>query len=258
MEINYNIKDINFIRKGNGKKVLLLHGWGVDSTIYLTVFEYLSRYFDTIAVDFPGFGKSPIPSIDFSIYEYAYVIYQFIRYHNFYPCSIIGHSFGGRIAIILGSKYMDVLDKIILVDSAGIKPKRTIKYYYKVYLYKMLKYFIKIYCGLSKNNFEKTLKVLKDKLKLKGSSDYENAKNLRNIFVKVVNQDLSSDAKKIKKPTLIIWGEKDDSTPLYMGKKLNKYIKDSGLVILENAGHYSFLDQFNKFIATILYFLNLD
>ncbi|MFN3411627.1 MAG: alpha/beta fold hydrolase, partial [Exilispira sp.] len=113
MEINYNIKDINFIRKGNGKKVLLLHGWGVDSTIYLTVFQYLSKSYDTIAVDFPGFGKSPIPAADWGIYEYADIIYWFIKYNNFYPCSIIGHSFGGRIAIILGSKYSDILDKII-------------------------------------------------------------------------------------------------------------------------------------------------
>lgn len=258
MEQNYNIKDINFIRKGSGKKVLLLHGWGVDLTIYSGIFEHLSKYFDTIALDLPGFGKSPIPSVDWGIYQYADIIYQFIKYHNFYPCSLLGHSFGGRIAIILGSKYSDILDKIILVDSAGIKPKRTIKYYYRVYTYKILKFIVKTYCVLSKNNFEKTLKILKDKLKIKGSSDYENAKNLKNIFVKVVNQDLSCDAKNIKKQTLIIWGEKDDSTPLYMAKKLKNYIKDSGLVIFENAGHYSFLEQFNKFTTTIIYFLNLD
>ncbi len=258
MELNYNIEDIYFIRKGKGKKVLLLHGWQADSKSFQIVFESLSKNFDVIAIDFPGFGNSPKPSLDWGVYEYAKLIFNFIKFYNFYPCSIIGHSFGGRIALILGSKYSDVIDKIILVDAAGIKPKRKIKYYFKVYGYKILKYFTAIYCKIFNKDFENLIFKLRQKLKIKGSVDYENSKELKNIFVKVVNQDLSNEAKNIKKPTLIVWGENDKETPLYMAKKLNKYIKDSGIVLLENAGHYSFLEQFNKFISAVNYFLSLD
>ncbi|NMC68348.1 MAG: alpha/beta hydrolase [Spirochaetales bacterium] len=258
MELNYNIENIYYIRKGKGKKVLLLHGWQSNSNSFKIVFEYLIKNFDVIAIDFPGFGNSPNPPLDWGIYEYANIVYNFIKYHNFYPCSLIGHSFGGRVALILGSNFPEIIDKIILVDSAGIKPKRKIKYYYKIYRYKILKYFTKFYCKFFNKDFESLILRVKQKLKIKGSLDYENSKELKNIFIKVVNQDLSKEAKKITKPTLIVWGENDKETPLYMAKKLNKYIKDSGIVLLENAGHYSFLEQFNKFISAVNYFLSLD
>ncbi|HPC39119.1 MAG TPA: alpha/beta hydrolase [Exilispira sp.] len=257
MELDYNIENIYYTRKGSGKKVLLLHGWQASYKIFDIVFENLSKNFDVIAIDFPGFGNSPPPPLNWGIYEYANLVYKFIKYKEFYPCSIIGHSFGGRVSIILGAKYSGVIDKIILVDSAGIKPKRSFKYYYKVYSYKLLKNLVKIYCEIFNKDFENSINLLKKKLKIRGSSDYENAKQLKNIFLKVINQDLSKEAKKIEKPTLIIWGEKDKETPIYMAKKLNRLIKDSGIVLLENASHYSFLEQFNKFIASVNYFLSI-
>lgn len=258
MAIEYDIKKINFIREGKGKKVLLLHGWMANIKSFQPVFEKLSKNFDTIALDFPGFGKSEMPPVTWDIYDYAKIIYQFVIENNFYPCTIIGHSFGGRVAIIIGSRYSNIVDKIILVDSAGLKPKRNLKYYLKIYSYKLIKNSVKLICIILKKDFNSNIQKVKEKLNIKGSSDYENSKDLKDIFVKVVNQDLKEDAKKINKPTLIIWGDKDYDTPLYMAKKLNKLIKDSGIVILENAGHYSYLDQFSKFINVVNYFINLN
>ncbi len=257
MKEKYDLNNIHFIRKGQGKKVLLLHGWQSNIKNFEPVIENLSKNFDVLALDFPGFGNSPNPPESWDIYDYSDLTYQFIIEQNFFPCSILGHSFGGRVAIIIGSKYEKEVDKLILVDSAGLKPRRNPHYYYKVYSYKILKAIIKLYCHLLKKNFDNILSNVKLKLKIKGSSDYENAGVLRPIFVRVVNQDLSKEIKKIKKSTLLIWGDKDKTTPLYIGKKMNKMIKDSGLVLLENAGHYSYLDQFNKFITVLNYFLNI-
>jgi len=256
MNNDYDIKNINFIRKGSGKKVLLLHGWQANIETFKPVFDILSKKYDVIAVDFPGFGNSKIPPSNWDIFDYANIIQNFIKYYNFHPCTIIGHSFGGRIAIILGARANELIEKLILVDSAGLKPKRKLKYFLKVYSYKTIKFFLRIYCLFFKKEFNNTLKKIRERLKIKGSIDYENAGNLKEIFVRVVNQDLSKFAKKIKKPTLIIWGENDIDTPLYMAKKLNKLIKDSGIVILENAAHYSYLDNFNKFIRVVDYFIS--
>ncbi len=258
MGIKYDLNKINYIQKGSGKKVLLLHGWMSNIDVFKPVIENLSLNFDVLAIDFPGFGKSILPESSWGIYEYADLVYDFIKFKNFYPTTIIGHSFGGRVAIILGSKYSILVDKLILVDSAGLRPKRTVKYYFKVYIYKLIKLISKIFCKIKKIDFETYFSNLKKRLGIKGSKDYEESGQLREIFLKVVNQDLKDEAKKIKKPTLLIWGEKDDATPIYMAKKLQKLIKDSGIVILENAGHFSFLENFQKFIKVVNYFIGLN
>ena len=146
---------------------------------------------------------------------------------------LVGHSFGGRLSIILGSR--QIAKKIILLDSAGILPKRSMDYYVKVYSYKLGKKILG--------------ETWAEKRRAKsGSADYRAASGaLRQSFVKIVNEDLEPLLPKIKVPVLLIWGSEDTATPLSDAEIMKKNISDSGLVVFEGAGHYAFLEQPARF-----------
>ena len=92
-----------------------------------------------------------------------------------------------------------------------------------------------------------------------GSQDYKDSEGImRQTMVKVINDDLSHLLPLIKAPSLLIWGENDQDTPVYMGQEMEKAIPDSGLVIIKGAGHYSYLDNYDQFRAVIKVFLKDD
>jgi len=164
---------------------------------------------------------------------------------------LLGHSFGGRISILYASR--NEVDKVVLVDAAGVKPKRTVKYYYKVYSFKMAKRLAYIF--LNKDKAEKVINKWRGKA---GSSDYSQASaKMRAIMSRIVNQDLCKFMPKIKAPTLLIWGENDKATPISDAKKNGKkLIPDAGLVSFPGAGHYSFIDNPYQSCAVLRSFIN--
>ncbi len=252
MKIDIDGININYIDEGEGKTVLLLHGWGCSIQTMMPVFNILKDKFRVIIVDLPGFGESDIPKIPWDSYDYAESIYKFIEKLNINVSIIFGHSHGGRISIILSSKY-NIPDKLILIDSAGIIPKRSAKYYIKVYWFKFLK---RIYLLTPTQNKQEKIDMFYKKY---GSRDYKDADGImRQTMVKVINDNLLEQLKRIKIPTLLIWGENDEDTPLYMGKIMEQNILNSGLVILKGAGHYSYVDNYDQFRAVINVFLKDD
>ena len=244
---------INYIDEGLGTNILLLHGWGANIKTMEPIINMLKSRCRVVALDLPGFGESDLPLYAWNSYDYADVVKKFIDELSLKDIILIGHSHGGRISIILSSMYQNLVRKLILIDSAGIKPKRTLKYYYKVYKYKLLK---KLCRAMYKNNPSK----LNDFYKKYGSDDYKSANSeiMRKTLVKVLHDKIEAHLPNIKSPTLIIWGNEDKDTPVYMAKKLNKKISDSGLVVLEGAKHYSYLDNFYRFKLVVEAFLNSD
>lgn len=242
--------DIHYYVEGEGKPVILMHGWGCNATtLNSLVPTILKTGRQVINVDFPGFGKSSEPHRTWGVEEYTQAIEKLIDEEGLEKPVLLGHSFGGRIAILLATR--NKVEKIVLVDAAGIKPKRKLSYYYKVGKYKFLKLLWKSF--LNKEKFESLTERYRRK---KGSADYAQASpRMRAILSKVVNEDLSRELYKITAPTLLIWGTRDTATPLSDAKKMNRLIKDSGIVELEGAGHYSFLDSPGKFHAALDYFL---
>lgn len=242
---------INYICQGEGEDVLILHGWGANIDTVMPIVNLLKTHFKVYAVDLPGFGKSEKPKEVFGSEDYARVVKEFLDKMGIKKVILIGHSFGGKLSIILGSKYPEMVEKIVLINSAGLIPKRGLKYYIKVYSFKLLKFLYKsFFFWLDKE--EKMEKFYKKF----GSTDYREADGImRRILVKVVNENLKPILGEIKAPTLLIWGDKDTATPLYMGKIMEREIPDSGLVVLEGAGHYSYLDDFNRFAIIIRTFL---
>ncbi len=247
--MNIKIDDINveYIKKGNGdNKILLLHGWGCNIDIFKNIIDYLSEFMEVYAIDFPGFGKSDEPKEAWNVGQYADLTEKFIEKMNIKELSLLGHSFGGRVIIKLVNRenLKFKIDKLVLVDSAGIKheTKKTLKQ--KIY---------KIVFPIIKKISPKLLNKIKTKV---GSSDYRNATPvMRDVLVKAINEDLSELVPNIKNSTLIIWGENDTATPYSDAEYLNENIKDSGIVKIENAGHFSFLDNpylVNKVLETFL------
>ena len=201
---------------------------------------------EVYAIDFPGFGKSDEPKEAWDVGQYADLTEKFIEKMNIKELSLLGHSFGGRVIIKLVNRenLKFKIDKLVLVDSAGIKheTKKTLKQ--KTY---------KIVFPIIKKISPKLLNKIKTKV---GSSDYRNATPvMRDVLVKAINEDLSGLVPNIKNSTLIIWGENDTATPYSDAEYLNENIKDSGIVKIENAGHFSFLDNpylVNKVLETFL------
>jgi len=226
----------------NGEKsapvVVFLHGWGgnLDSFSYFAKNLALSGC-RALNIAFAGHGESGPPDGAWGIADYCKPLLELLDTLNIKKISIVGHSFGGRAGIWLSANYPDLVEKLVLADSAGLKPKRGLRYKYKVRKYKRAK---------AKG---------KDTSKY-GSADYQNLPDsIKASFVKIVNEDLTPLLPKITAPTLIVWGTKDKDTPMYMAKKLQKGIKDSRLVKLKGAGHWGYAERPEAFLPILKSFL---
>lgn len=250
MQINIDGININYVDEGQGSVVLLLHGWGGSIQTMMPIANMLKDKCRVIVMDLPGFGESDNPVEPWNSYDYAACVNRFIELNKLDSIILFGHSHGGRISIILSSMY-DYVKKLILIDSAGIIPKRKLNYYIKVYSFKILKSAYLLFVG--GNSKEQKLEKFYKKY---GSTDYKSSDGImRQTMVKVIHDNLIDLLPDIKSPTLLIWGENDEDTPVYMGKIMEERIKDSGLIIFKNAGHYSYVDNYEQFKAVINVFL---
>lgn len=239
--------------EGSGPQaVIVMHGWGCRASTVASLAKASTDAKTTVYnLDLPGFGNSAEPSEVWGIEEYTRFLEQFVGALGISTPVLIGHSFGGRMAINYASR--NATRKVILVDAAGIKPRRSLKYYIKVYSFKTARKVLPWLVGKQKAG------EIIDRWRGKaGSADYAAASpRMRAILSKVVNEDLSDRLPLIKAPTLLIWGEKDTATPLRDAKKMERLIPDAGLVSYPEAGHYSFLDRPAQTAAVIRSFLNI-
>jgi pimeloyl-ACP methyl ester carboxylesterase len=262
MIINIDGIDVNYRDEGFGKAIVLLHGWGANIELFDGIFNLLKENYRVVALDMPGFGKTPEPNRVWGVPDYTRFVIKFIEALELEDVIILGHSFGGRVAILMAStdhasKFEEYprnfrISNLILVDSAGIKPVRTFKYYFKVYTYKAGK-------KILGNPFVKWLwpDALKNFKKGRGSADYAAASDrMKAILTKTVNLDLTENLPLIKQDTLLIWGSNDTATPLADGQKMEKLIPNSGLAVINGVGHYSFLEGKYTFDKILLSYLN--
>lgn len=255
MQKNIIIKgiNINYEETGDPKgfPVILLHGWGCNNSTLKSIATILEPSMHIFSLDLPGHGNSEEPSTIWGTSEFAETVEEFIRLLNIEKPSLIGHSFGGRTAIMMASR--GIYNRLVLIDSAGITPKRTFLYYYKVYSFKVLKH-------LSRLLPAKIGTSLIDKLRSsRGSADYKNSSPImRAVMSKCINEDLKKIMPKIKAPVLLIWGKDDTATPWSDAIAMEKLIPDSGLVGFDDCGHYSFLDNPYGFKAVLKEFFKKE
>lgn len=251
MYFKHEIFNLFYMKYGNkGKTIIILPGWGDNRETFNYLIDKFKDYFTIYTFDYPGFGKTPFPNNNITINDYAQVFNDFLDEFNIEKPIIIGHSFGGRLIILLNRLYQKRFSKIIFIDSAGIKNfsfKKTLK----KYLYKFLKKLRFLFI-----NKQKYLNYL---LKIFGSRDYLNINPcMQKTFINIVNTNLKPYLKEIKDETLIIWGKLDQETPFSDALKFNKLIKNSYLIPIENSYHFPYLDYPYHFYLILYEYLKED
>ena len=256
MEMQISGVNMHYERYGEGaRRVVLLHGWGCSGDMMKSVGQHLAKDMTVLAVDFPAHGKSTQPPQPWGVPEFAACLKELLVKLDFLPCSVIAHSFGGRVTIELASADQKMFERIILTGAAGIRKQADSKASQKTTTYKKLKALVELTrkCRV----FGKLPDLWQEALIQKyGSKDYAAlTQEMRKTFVKVVNYDQAEKLASIKNSTLLVWGDQDTETPLWMGQQMEKEIPDSALIVLKGGTHFAYLEQAARFNAIAHSFL---
>lgn len=249
MYITLNSQNIYYQKFGKGKDLVMLHGWKQDVSTFHNVAEELKKHFTLWLIDLPGFGRSENPKQAFTVKDYADIVAGFIKENKINKPNLLGHSHGGRTGIKLAANYPEIIEKLILEDAAGIRPKKDTTFYVLFLISKLFRFLIP------------NIGHLKDRLRRwfykELESDYLSADELKKTLVNVIKEDLTADIKKIKNETLLVWGENDKNveSDLKAARIMYKLIPKSKLAIIENSGHFPHLDNPQKFLYYVVDFL---
>lgn len=242
MEILVDGLKIHYDFVGSGEEtVVILEGWGTSMPVYASVANVLSQKCRVLLFDLPGFGESDEPKIPFSVDDYVDFFLAFMKELGIHEATLLGHSYGGRMIIKLAAREQSdfVVRRIVLVDSAGVLPKKTLKKRVRTAKYKFLKKIVNIPFV-----YKMCPEIIENWKKSQGSEDYRNATPImRGCLVKAVNEDLTPLFPKVKQDTLLIWGDKDTATPLSDAKLMEEKMPSAGLAVIEGTGHYCFLEK---------------
>lgn len=197
--------------------LIILHGWGSNKNLMKQAFSPYMDSFRHIYIDLPGFGGSTC-NLTLQTKDYARIVELLMVHINAQKDIILGHSFGGKVALLLEPRVL------VLVASAGIYVRKSLKVQAKIALFKLLKLFG--FTALRKLFVAEDAKNLSEPM-------YQTFKN-------VVNEDFSNEFKSYEGKALLCWGDKDSATPLSSAKKIDSLIKDSTLKVYDG-DHYFFM-----------------
>ncbi len=253
LNINIDGLNINYIDEGEGPICLMLHGWGSSSDAYRGIISAIKGSYRCIALDFPGCGKSDIMSEPWSLSDYTSLIKAFCEKLELSDFTMFGHSHGGRVCLKMAADKIVCPKRLVLLDSAGLIPKKSLKTRMRARSFKIIKGF----CTLP--GLKKPCSGLLDRARSYfGSADYNAAPLvLRQTLVNLVNTDIRDILGNIEASTLLIWGENDTATPLSDAKIIESRILDCGLCVIKDTGHWSFIENPNLAHAIIKSFLGV-
>ncbi len=230
--------EINYTQYGKGEDIVLLHGWGQNIEMMEPLGKNLCENNQITILDFPGFGSSQTPNFAYTINDYTTLLHDFLEELKIDNPILIGHSFGGRIAINYASKY-NVKKLVLLASPFRSQTKNGVK--------------VKLLKSLKKIKFLNP--IAEYAKKHMGSNDYRSAKGvMREILVNTVNENLEENAKLIKAETLIIWGEEDEAVPVSEASRLESLIPNSAKIILPGT-HYCYLENLSRVISILKHFI---
>ena len=239
MKIKINDIEVNYIQYGSGKYILLLHGWGQNIEMMKFIGDNFDDRFRITILDFPGFGQSSEPSEAWTIDDYSNMLEDFVKKVEIKKPIIIGHSFGGRVAIRYSAN--NSIEKLVLFGSPCVRVQNELPLSVK-----LLKAIKKLPGMDSLGEYMK---------KYIGSRDYKAASPImRQTLVNVVNEDLSNYAKAIEEPTLLIWGDHDDEAPVEEAKILESIMVDAALILLPGT-HYAYIENLGRVVAILNNFI---
>ncbi|MDQ3099648.1 MAG: alpha/beta hydrolase [bacterium] len=226
-------------------KIVILHGWTYSNEKWSELINLLQQESRTVLIP-------PIPGLSGSIMNKPwelndYIIWLEEQLMNEDTIILIGHSNGGRIATRFAAKHPNKIEKLILIDTAGLIRKE------KLYILKK-----KFFEHLSKVGKKLTSSTYLEKLlyKLVGESDYHQAEpQMKATMLNLISTDLIEDFKKLTIPTLIIWGGDDTITPIYQAEEIHTLIPQSKLYIVKNARHSPFYTDAQEVFNSIKSFI---
>ena len=235
---------------GAGTPLLMLHGWGASGDFMLPLANRLTPLgYQVYAPDLPGFGGTDLPPSAWAVRDYVAFVLAYMDALSLDRVLLFGHSNGGRIGLVLGAEHSERVEKMVLADSAGVKTPAPAATQARLKAYKWVRQ------TLTRVGLKGTAERLRDWYNNRyGSTDFKNAGPLRETFVRIVGEDLLPVAARVKVPTLLLWGDGDQETPLTQGKLLEQTIPDAGLVVLAGAGHFSYLDKAGDAARIVDYF----
>ncbi|MGH7369967.1 MAG: alpha/beta fold hydrolase [Candidatus Methylomirabilaceae bacterium] len=250
MLVRVNDLETHYTLRGAGTPVILLHGWGASGDSLGGVARALEDRCRVLAADLPGFGWSAPPLVAWGSREYAAHVDALMERATLPSASVLGHSFGGRVALALAARYPHRVRDLVLVASAGIRPRRGPDYYLKTATAKLAK------GCLSLPVFGRVgSRIVSGLSDWAGSRDYRRAGRMRATLVRLVNEDLRDLLSSIRAPTLIIWGDRDRDVPRSSMEIMARRIPGARLEILEGAGHFPFVDVPDRFAHLVREFL---
>ena len=221
--------------------LVFLHGWGTSIGIYPQLLDHMSHFVPVAAMDMPGFGETAEPDKPWGVPEFAEFVIDFMQALGLKRVILMGHSHGGRVSLEISSR-KDLpltVTRLILMDAAGVLPKKTLKQKLRQRQYKICRKILEM--PLCRVLYPDALENLR---RSHGSADYQNASPLmRQTLVKCVNTDMTPKMPEVSQPALLIWGENDTATPIADGETMERLMPNAALIKVPNAGHYSYLDQ---------------
>jgi pimeloyl-ACP methyl ester carboxylesterase len=246
---------LNVVRKGSGAPPLvMLHGWGQSIGSLFLLGDLISKSRTVYLIDLPGFGATPNPPSDWGTAEVADLILAYLHSQNLENVDVLGHSFGGRVTLQMAAKEPQLFRKLVLINSAGLKREMKGKRALRASLIRtslLVCRFLDLTFGW--HTFEQW------HIPRFASHDYKNAGELRNLFVKTVNEDLTDVSRKVTQPVLLLWGENDQEVPLEIAERFHELLPNSQLTVLPGKDHFPFLNEGAHLCAYhILKFLDRD
>ncbi|NTW61947.1 alpha/beta hydrolase [Candidatus Saccharibacteria bacterium] len=252
MKIIVDNQLIEYRDEGSGKVLVLMHGWGTDLATFDVLAKHLAQHFRVIRFDFPGFGQSQMPVGDWTVDDYANLtagLLTKLKIDNLY--AVIGHSFGGRIIVKGVSDGKLNPEKVVLIGSAGVKPRKSIKHH----VYRAVAKTGKAITALP--GIKKVQPILRSKLyKSIGNTDYLESGAMKKVFLNTINEDLLPHVKNINQPTLLIWGRNDTETPFRDAETMLESLQNGELDAIDDAGHFVYLEAPENVIKDLDRFLS--
>ncbi|MGH2755426.1 MAG: alpha/beta fold hydrolase, partial [Actinomycetota bacterium] len=220
---------------GEGPVAVVLHGWGGRIESMAPVLSCLAPDFRVLALDLPGFGESPLPDGVWGTPDYSAFVRDALDDLGVERASFLGHSFGAKTSLYLAATHPDLVQKLVLVGSSGLRTPPSLKARAKRWLSKGARM-----AGRLGPPGERLRAAVYSRI---ASTDYQEAGALRPILVKVVNENLKNLLPRVKASTLLVWGSEDDAVPVAHARTMQAAIPDAGLVLFEGAGHFAYLDE---------------
>jgi pimeloyl-ACP methyl ester carboxylesterase len=223
---------------GEMPPLIMLHGWGQSLGSLWALGDLLSKSRQVHLIDLPGFGQSPKPSSDWGTDQYGDCLLDYLKDQKLGSVDILGHSFGGRVALRMAAKDPARLRKLVLINAAGLqrdlKGKRAFRAKLARISMTVCKFLDRSFGMSTFENWH---------VPRFASIDYKNAGEMRKIFVITVNEDLTEAASKVMQPVFLLWGEEDEEVPVEIAHRYHKLLANSQLTILPGKGHFPFVNE---------------